>query len=163
MINKGGREKESSNFPAPARTYVLCGRLYCTVLYSKLPSLPPLLHTCKPTTPSQHSTAQHSTPLPPHHNATQHSTAPHRTAQQKMAQPLPLFSRRLFQTPSRLHHLSRARGHGSPFANPSRGYANTGGPRNGPLKIWPFVAITLAGSGAYALMVRSRAGTGMLI
>ncbi|KAG4028464.1 hypothetical protein MFRU_021g00540 [Monilinia fructicola] len=78
-----------------------------------------------------------------------------------MAQPLPLFSRRLFQTPSRLHHLSRARGHGSPFANPSRGYANTGGPRNGPLKIWPFVAITLAGSGAYALMVRSRAGTDM--
>ncbi|RAL63073.1 hypothetical protein DID88_004158 [Monilinia fructigena] len=78
-----------------------------------------------------------------------------------MAQPLPLFSRRLFQNTSRLQHLSRARGHGSPFANSSRGYANTGGPRNSPLKVWPFVAITLAGSGAYALMVRSRAGTDM--
>jgi hypothetical protein len=32
-------------------------------------------------------------------------------------------------------------------------------PGQNPFKVWPFVAITLAGSGAYALMVKSRAGT----
>lgn len=34
-------------------------------------------------------------------------------------------------------------------------------PKSGksPLKVWPFIAIALAGSGAYVLMVRSRAST----
>ncbi len=32
-------------------------------------------------------------------------------------------------------------------------------PGKSPFKIWPFVAITLVGSGAYILMVNSRAGT----
>lgn len=31
-------------------------------------------------------------------------------------------------------------------------------PGKSPFKIWPFVAITLGGSGLYALMVKSRAG-----
>jgi hypothetical protein len=31
-------------------------------------------------------------------------------------------------------------------------------PGQSPFKVWPFIAITLAGSGAYVLMVRSRAG-----
>ena len=31
-------------------------------------------------------------------------------------------------------------------------------PGQNPFKIWPFIAITLAGSGAYVLMVKSRAG-----
>lgn len=43
-----------------------------------------------------------------------------------------------------------------------RTYATGSGPKTkpgqSPFKVWPFVAITLAGTGAYVLMVRSRAG-----
>jgi hypothetical protein len=44
----------------------------------------------------------------------------------------------------------------------SRTYATGSGPNprpgQSPFKVWPFIAITLVGSGAYALMVRSREG-----
>ena len=46
-----------------------------------------------------------------------------------------------------------------------RTYASTGEsgpnptPGQNPFKIWPFVAIVLAGSGAYVLMVNQRKGT----
>jgi UMP-CMP kinase len=38
-----------------------------------------------------------------------------------------------------------------------RSYSSTKG--SNPIKVWPFVAIIAAGSGAYALMVKQRAGT----
>lgn len=81
-----------------------------------------------------------------------------------MAQPLPRFSRRFLQHSSPFQSLPRTRSFRPQFhanAKSTRGYS-TGGPSKSPLKIWPFVAITLVGSGAYALMVRSRAGTGTL-
>ncbi|KAF7949552.1 uncharacterized protein EAE97_003061 [Botrytis byssoidea] len=80
-----------------------------------------------------------------------------------MAQPLPRFSRRFLQQSSPFQSLPRTRSFRPQFhanAKSTRGYS-TGGPSKSPLKIWPFVAITLVGSGAYAMMVRSRAGTDM--
>ena len=86
-----------------------------------------------------------------------------------MVHPLPrILSRRLCQLSSPTVRVSPSlpRSFQSQFRNSAarRGYA-TGesgpNPRPGqsPFKIWPFIAITLAGSGAYALMVRSRVGT----
>lgn len=49
----------------------------------------------------------------------------------------------IFQAPA----LNRTYGSG-PNPNPGRS----------PLKVWPFIAITLLGTGSYTLMVRSRAG-----
>ncbi|PQE27100.1 uridylate kinase protein [Rutstroemia sp. NJR-2017a WRK4] len=73
-----------------------------------------------------------------------------------MAHPLPRsFARHIFRTSARpFQTLPKSRFAGSA----RRGYA-TGNPSQSPFKVWPFVAITLAGSGAYALMVRSRVGT----
>ncbi|KAH7364483.1 adenylate kinase-domain-containing protein [Rhexocercosporidium sp. MPI-PUGE-AT-0058] len=79
-----------------------------------------------------------------------------------MAHPLPrLFSRRFCQPsalPRSLNSTPRT-SFRSALRNPSqttrRGYAS-GNPNSSPLKVWPFVGIVLAGSGAYALMVRSR-------
>jgi hypothetical protein len=83
-----------------------------------------------------------------------------------MAHPLPrIFSRRIYQQSSpsaRASNLFTRRFQVN--SAPRRSYA-TGesgpNPRPGqnPFKIWPFVAITVAGSGAYILMVRSRTGT----
>ncbi|KAH8792712.1 adenylate kinase-domain-containing protein [Hyaloscypha finlandica] len=80
-----------------------------------------------------------------------------------MAHPLPrIFSRRIYQQSSpsaRASNLFPRRFQVN--SAPRRSYA-TGesgpNPRPGqnPFKIWPFVAITVAGSGAYILMVRSR-------
>ncbi|KUJ22516.1 UMP-CMP kinase [Mollisia scopiformis] len=63
--------------------------------------------------------------------------------------PLPRFSQSIPRKspPLRNLNLSTRRGYAS---GPNRT------PGNNPLKIWPFVAIVLAGSGAYVLMVRSR-------
>jgi hypothetical protein len=85
-----------------------------------------------------------------------------------MAHPIPrLLSRRLCQPSSFLLK------HQSPIPrtfrpqlpkSPARRTYATGEsgpnpkPGQNPFKIWPFIAITLAGSGAYVLMVRSRAG-----
>ncbi|CZS91177.1 probable uridine-monophosphate kinase (UMP-CMP kinase) [Rhynchosporium agropyri] len=79
-----------------------------------------------------------------------------------MAHPLPrLFTRRFCQASSfhrSLNSTSRTLFRSS-IRNPTpatrRGYAS-GNPSSSPLKIWPFVGIVVAGSGAYALMVRSR-------
>ncbi|CZT47967.1 probable uridine-monophosphate kinase (UMP-CMP kinase) [Rhynchosporium secalis] len=79
-----------------------------------------------------------------------------------MAHPLPrLFTRRFCQAscfPRSLNSTSRTLFRSS-IRNPTpatrRGYAS-GNPSSSPLKIWPFVGIVVAGSGAYALMVRSR-------
>ncbi|CZS94699.1 hypothetical protein WAI453_013369 [Rhynchosporium graminicola] len=79
-----------------------------------------------------------------------------------MAHPLPrLFTRRFCQAssfPRSLNSTSRTSFRSS-IRNPTpatrRGYAS-GNPNSSPLKIWPFVGIVVAGSGAYALMVRSR-------
>jgi hypothetical protein len=82
---------------------------------------------------------------------------------------LRLFSQRLASSackpnsrlPSSHHHLfspsSRSRLH-------RRTYATGPNPRPGqsPFKVWPFIAITLAGTGAYVLMVRNRAGMSIL-
>ena len=83
-----------------------------------------------------------------------------------MAHPLPrIFLRRFYQQSSpsaRASNLFPRRFQVN--SAPRRSYA-TGesgpNPRPGqnPFKIWPFVAITVAGSGAYILMVRSRTGT----
>jgi hypothetical protein len=82
-----------------------------------------------------------------------------------MAQPLPRFlSRRFCQQSSLFTRASNT--FRSPIRNsPARRSYATGesgpNPRPGqsPFKVWPFVAITVAGSGAYILMVRSRTGT----
>ena len=42
----------------------------------------------------------------------------------------------------------------TPFIS-ARGYASR--PNQSPLKVWPFLAILVAGSGTYVLMVKSRA------
>merc|ERR1711939_980079 len=81
----------------------------------------------------------------------------------KMAHALPrLFSRRFCQPaalPRSLNSTSRTSFRTSIRNSPSpasrRGYAS-GNPNSSPLKVWPFVGIALAGSGAYALMVKSR-------
>lgn len=47
-----------------------------------------------------------------------------------------------------------------------RTYIPGSGPNPSPgqkLKVWPFVAVTLAGTGAYILIVRSRVGTSMVL
>ena len=84
-----------------------------------------------------------------------------------MAQPLPRFlSRRLCQSTflKQQTPIPRTFRLQFPKATARRTYA-TGesgpNPRPGqnPFKVWPFIAITLAGSGAYVLMVKSRAGT----
>ncbi|KAH6666644.1 adenylate kinase-domain-containing protein [Halenospora varia] len=79
-----------------------------------------------------------------------------------MAHPMPrLFSRRVcqqftpFAKPSRnLRRQFQSRGGKRSYATGEKGPNPT--PGQSPFKIWPFVAITLMGSGAYALMVRSR-------
>jgi hypothetical protein len=83
-----------------------------------------------------------------------------------MARPLSrLLSRRMYQqwTPFQKTPGSVSRALRAPIQKPAgRRTYSTGPnprPRKSPIKIWPFIAITLAGSGAYILMVRSRAGT----
>lgn len=86
-----------------------------------------------------------------------------------MANQIPrLFSRHICQPSAPFSKVSNSipRALRAPLRNaPIRRTYATGesGPRPKPGKntitIWPFVAITLAGSGAYALMVKSRAGT----
>jgi len=46
-----------------------------------------------------------------------------------------------------------------------RAYATGPNPRPGqsPFKVWPFIAITLAGTGAYVLVVQNRAGMSILL
>lgn len=85
-----------------------------------------------------------------------------------MAHPLPrLASRRLCQvsTPFPRTSNSLPRTFRAAECNfPARRTYATGEsgpnptPGKSPFKIWPFVAITLGGSGLYALMVKSRAG-----
>ncbi|CZR50834.1 probable uridine-monophosphate kinase (UMP-CMP kinase) [Phialocephala subalpina] len=62
--------------------------------------------------------------------------------------PLPRFSQSIPRNSPSPFHSSARRSYSS-------GFKDT--PGRSPFKIWPFVAITLAGSGAYALMVKSRA------
>lgn len=86
-----------------------------------------------------------------------------------MAHPLPrILSRRLCQqsftfgkVSNSLHRSFQAQIRNS-TARRSYATGESGpNPRPGqsPFKIWPFIAITLVGSGAYVLMVKSRAGT----
>lgn len=72
------------------------------------------------------------------------------------------FSRRVCQS-SPLSRFSQSIPRNSPSIrnlSARRSYASGPNPTPGknPLTIWPFLAITLVGSGAYALMVKSRAG-----
>ncbi|RKF64137.1 Uridylate kinase [Erysiphe neolycopersici] len=53
-------------------------------------------------------------------------------------------------------HLSRSSILHSALAQRNYGSGPNPNPTQNPIKIWPFVAITLLGSGAYALMVKSR-------
>lgn len=87
-----------------------------------------------------------------------------------MAQQIPkMFSRRFCQQVSPFRKLSKSmpRTFSAPIskAPARRTYASTGEsgpnptPGQNPFKIWPFVAIVLAGSGAYVLMVNQRKGT----
>ncbi|TVY19112.1 Uridylate kinase [Lachnellula arida] len=76
-----------------------------------------------------------------------------------MAHPLSrMLSRRICQQWTPFQTISRALR--TPIRQPAgrRAYATGPNPRPGqnPFKIWPFVAITLAGTGSYILMVRSR-------
>ncbi|TVY30423.1 Uridylate kinase [Lachnellula hyalina] len=80
-----------------------------------------------------------------------------------MAHPLSrLLSRRMCQqwTPFQKTPGSVSRALRSPIQKPAgrRAYATGPNPNPGqnPLKIWPFIAITLLGTGSYILMVRSR-------
>jgi hypothetical protein len=83
-----------------------------------------------------------------------------------MAHPLPrLLSGRLWQS-SPVPKASRPilRGFRAPHNSPARRTYATGEsgpnpkPGQSPFKVWPFIAITLAGSGAYILMVKTRSG-----
>ena len=56
-------------------------------------------------------------------------------------------------TPPRAVYSSRL----NPKSQHSRAFAS-GRPNHSPLKVWPFVAITVLGSVSYFFMVRSRAG-----
>ena len=92
----------------------------------------------------------------------------HKTVTGPMAHPMPsLLSRRLFQQPTTFRKISsplsrrfRAPIHKSPARRTYATGESGPNPKPGqnPFKIWPFIAITLAGSGAYVLMVKSRAG-----
>jgi len=85
--------------------------------------------------------------------------------QLQMAHPLPrFFSRRFCQRSSPFSKASnsfprRFQANSAPRRSYATGESGPN-PRPGqsPFKIWPFVAITVAGSGAYILMVRSRVG-----
>jgi len=97
-------------------------------------------------------------------------TASSKTQSAAMAHPLPRFlSRRLWQQSSAFSWSSnplrenfqvqirnsitrRSYATGESGPNPRPGQS--------PFKIWPFIAIAVAGSGAYVLMVRSRLGMG---
>jgi UMP-CMP kinase len=86
-----------------------------------------------------------------------------------MAHQIPkIFSRRVCQPSSTFQKFSNpiSRTFRAPVRNaPARRSYATGesGPKpkpgQSPFKIWPFFALTLAGSGAYMLMVKSRTGT----
>jgi hypothetical protein len=95
-------------------------------------------------------------------------TASSKTQSAAMAHTLPRFlSRRLWQQSSSFSRYSNPlrENFQAQFRNTitRRSYA-TGesgpNPRPGqsPFKVWPFIAIAVAGSGAYVLMVRSRLG-----
>ncbi len=87
-----------------------------------------------------------------------------------MAHPVSrLFSRRFCQLSTPFPRVSNSlpRGFRAPIRNSParRKYARPSGekgpnpiPGQSPFKLWPFIAITLAGSATYVLMVRSRIG-----
>ncbi|EKD11877.1 UMP-CMP kinase [Drepanopeziza brunnea f. sp. 'multigermtubi' MB_m1] len=77
----------------------------------------------------------------------------------QMAHPLPrLFTRRFCQPstfPKTFNSTPRTF-RASIRNSPARRSYASGNPNSSPLKIWPFVGIIFAGSGAYVLMVKSR-------
>ena len=115
---------------------------------------------------------QHFLDLHPSFHAHRHAVSPNPSTA-AMAHPIPrLLSRRLCQPSSFLpkHQPPFPRNFRPQFSrSPARRTYATGEsgpnpkPGQNPFKVWPFVAITLAGSGAYMLMVRSRAGMSHLL